>query len=387
MVELAFQMTTDFSENIFAFCNNINTIEGGTHVSGLKTALTKVINKYVKESNLLKGKDSILDGKDIRSGLTAVLSIKHKDPQFEGQTKTKLGNSDVKGIVEDIISEQLEYYFDRNQAVLTKIMEQAVRAYNLRKTESKARENFLTKSNNLTVNSKIASCQEKYDPIKGILTELYIVEGDSAGGSAKQGRDRKIQAILPLWGKMLNVEKTKKVEDVYENEKLLPVVMALGTGIGEDFDISKLKYDKVIIMADADVDGSHIRTLLLTFFYRYMRPLIENGHVYIAQPPLFKITRSKKDFYVYNERELEKLFKLKGWNKEECKIQRYKGLGEMNPEQLWETTMDPKARILKRIDFENIIEAEEITTTLMSEKVPPRKEFIEREANNANVDI
>jgi DNA gyrase subunit B len=387
IVELAFQMTTDFNENIFSFCNNINTIEGGTHLTGFKSAITKVVNKYVKEMGLLKGKDAVLDGRDIRSGLTAILSVKLKNPQFDGQTKTKLGNSDVRFIVEDIVSEQLEFYFDRNKDDLVKVAEQAIKAYNMRKTVSKARENFLSKSNTLSVNSKLAACQEKYDPEKGVLTELFIVEGDSAGGSAKQGRNRKFQAILPLWGKMLNVEKVKKVDEVYENEKLAPVILAIGTGAGEDFDITKLKYDKIIIMADADVDGSHIRTLLLTFFFRYMRPLIEQGHVYIAQPPLFKIMKGKKHIYAYSDTELDKVIKSYGWKKEECTIQRYKGLGEMNPEQLWETTMNPATRILKRIEFEDIIEAEAVTSALMSEKVPPRKEFIEKEAKKANIDV
>ena len=383
-VEVAFQFTTDFSENIFSFCNNINTQEGGTHVTGFKSAFTKIINKYAKDLSLLKG--GSFDGKDVRSGLTCVISIKHREPQFEGQTKTKLGNSDVKTVSEEIISEQLELFFDRNLETLNKIIEQATKAYNLRKIETKAKERFLNKSNQLSINSKLASCQYKNDPNKGILTEIFIVEGDSAGGSAKQGRDRKIQAILPLWGKMMNVEKAP-LEKIYGNDKLLPVITALGAGIGEDFDVSKVKYDKVIIMADADVDGSHIRTLLLTFFYRHMKALIEQGHVYIAQPPLFKISKGKQEVYAYNEREIDKVLKAKRWNMKDCTMQRYKGLGEMNPEQLWETTMNPETRVLKKIEIDDIIEADNITTILMGSKVPPRREFIENEAEYANVDI
>ena len=336
--EIAIQYTSSYNESIYTFVNNINTIEGGTHLEGFKRALTKVFNDYARSHNILKEKDSNLQGEDIREGITAVISVKVKEPQFEGQTKTKLGNSNVTGIVQSLVSEALSTFLEENPSIAKTILEKCISASRAREAARKARELVRRKSalETTTLPGKLADCSEK-DAQK---CEVYIVEGDSAGGSAKQGRDRRFQAILPLWGKMLNVEKSR-ADKIYNNEKLQPVILAVGAGIGSDFDITKIRYGKVIIMADADVDGAHIRTLLLTFFFRYMRPLIENGNVYLAQPPLYKISKKGiKDIYCYSDEELEEALKEVG--RENTGIQRYKGLGEMNPEQLWETTMNPE---------------------------------------------
>ena len=341
-VEIAIQYTTSYSENIYTFVNNINTIEGGTHLEGFKRSLTKVFNDYARSHNILKDKDSNLQGEDIREGITAVISVKVKEPQFEGQTKTKLGNSEVTGIVQSMVNEALSTFLEENPTVAKAILEKCVSASRAREAARKARELVRRKSalETSTLPGKLADCSSKVPE----ECEVYIVEGDSAGGSAKQGRDRKFQAILPLWGKMLNVEKSR-ADKIYNNDKLQPVILAVGAGIGADFDITKIRYGKVIIMADADVDGAHIRTLLLTFFFRYMRPLIENGNVYLAQPPLYKLSKKGiKDIYCYTDADLEQAFKdleEKGIARESLSLQRYKGLGEMNPEQLWETTMNP----------------------------------------------
>ena len=384
-VEIAMQYNNSYVENIFSYANNISTTEGGTHLTGLKTAITKVFNDYARKYNVLKDSERNLQGEDIREGLTAVISVKLKEPQFEGQTKTKLGNSELRGIVESIINVKMSDFLEENPSVAKAILDKCITAARAREAARKARE--LTRRKNVletaSLPGKLADCSEK-DPS---VCEIYIVEGDSAGGSAKQGRDRKFQAILPLWGKMLNVEKARLVK-VYENDKLMPVVTALGTSIGDDFDMAGLRYDKIIIMADADVDGSHIRTLLLTFLYRYMKPLVEEGHVYIAQPPLFKISKNKEEIYAYDDREVEKVLKEKGWTKKDCSLQRYKGLGEMNPEQLWNTTMNPDTRTILKVELEDAVAADEIFTILMGEKVEPRKEFIQTHAAMAkNIDI
>ena len=383
-VEIAFQYTSSYSENIYTFVNNINTIDGGTHLEGFKRALTKTFNDYAKSHNILKEKDSNLQGEDIREGITAVVSVKVKDPQFEGQTKTKLGNSNVTGIVQSIVNEKLSIFLEENPAVAKSILEKCISASRAREAARKARELVRRKNalESTTLPGKLADCSEK----NAEVCEVYIVEGDSAGGSAKQGRDRRFQAILPLWGKMLNVEKSR-ADKIYNNEKLQPVILAVGAGIGAEFDITKIRYGKVIIMADADVDGAHIRTLLLTFFFRYMRPLIENGNVYLAQPPLYKLSkRGMKDIYCYTDEELNE--KLEEIGREGIGIQRYKGLGEMNPEQLWETTMDPERRILIKVKLEDAIKADEIFTILMGDEIGPRREFIESNAKYVkNLDI
>ena len=383
-VEIAFQYTTAYSENIYSFVNNINTVEGGTHLEGFKRALTKTFNDYAKSHNILKEKDSNLQGEDIREGITAVISVKVREPQFEGQTKTKLGNSNVSGIVQSLVNEALSNFLEENPSVAKAILEKCISASRAREAARKARELVRRKNalESTTLPGKLADCSSK-NPEE---CEVYIVEGDSAGGSAKQGRDRKFQAILPLWGKMLNVEKSR-ADKIYNNDKLQPVILAVGAGIGADFDITKIRYGKVIIMADADVDGAHIRTLLLTFFFRYMRPLIENGNVYLAQPPLYKLSkRGMKDIYCYTDDEMEK--NLQEIGRDGIAIQRYKGLGEMNPEQLWDTTMNPESRILVKVKLEDAIKADEIFTILMGDEIGPRREFIEANAKYVkNLDI
>lgn len=384
-VEIAMQYNESYIENIFSFANNIATTEGGTHLTGFKTAITKVFNDYSRKYNFLKENDKNLLGEDIREGLTAVISVKLHEPQFEGQTKTKLGNSEIRSLVENTIYEKLSAFFEENPSIAKIVMEKSLTAARAREAAKKAREMSRRKSalESTTLPGKLADCSEK-DPSK---CEIYIVEGDSAGGSAKMGRDRRYQAILPLWGKMLNVEKSR-VDKVYSNEKLLPVITALGASIGDEFNVEKLRYHKIIIMADADVDGQHIRTLLLTFMFRYMKPLVEGGFVYIARPPLFKVAKGKEEVYAYNEKEVDEIVNKKGWKKEDCSIQRYKGLGEMNPEQLWETTMNPETRTMLRVELNDAIAADEIFTILMGEKVEPRKEFIQINAKEVtNLDI
>jgi len=388
-VEIAIQYTTSYSENIHTFVNNINTVEGGTHLEGFKRALTKVFNDYARSHNILKEKDNNLQGEDIREGITAVVSVKVKEPQFEGQTKTKLGNSEVTGVVQSMVNEALATFLEENPSVAKAVLEKCVSASRAREAARKARE-LVRKKNSLetsTLPGKLADCSSK-NPDE---CEVYIVEGDSAGGSAKQGRDRKFQAILPLWGKMLNVEKAR-ADKIYGNDKLNPVILAVGAGIGNDFDITKIRYGKVIIMADADVDGAHIRTLLLTFFFRYMRPLIENGNVYLAQPPLYKISKKgMQDIYCYSDEELDQKYKEleeKGIARDQLGLQRYKGLGEMNPEQLWDTTMNPETRILIKVTMDDAMKADQIFTLLMGDEVEPRREFIQANAKYVkNLDI
>ena len=388
-VEIAIQYTTAYTENIHTFVNNINTVEGGTHLEGFKRALTKVFNDYARGHNFLKDKDSNLQGEDIREGITAVVSVKVKEPQFEGQTKTKLGNSEVTGVVQSMVNEALSIFLEENPNVAKAILEKCVSASRAREAARKARELVRRKSalETSTLPGKLADCSSKVAE----ECEVYIVEGDSAGGSAKQGRDRKFQAILPLWGKMLNVEKAR-ADKIYGNDKLNPVIVAIGAGIGNEFDITKIRYGKVIIMADADVDGAHIRTLMLTFFFRYMRPLIENGNVYLAQPPLYKLSkRGMEDIYCYTDEGLDQAFaelEAKGIARDTLAIQRYKGLGEMNPEQLWETTMDPARRTLVQVTMDDAIKADEIFNILMGDEVNPRREFIEKNAKFVkNLDI
>ena len=383
--EIALQYNDTYNDLILSFANNIHTPDGGTHETGFKNALTKVINNYGKKFGYLKDDDKLL-GDDVREGLTAIVSVKLTNCEFEGQTKGRLGNPEVRPFVDKIVTEKLMNYFEENPTVAKAIFDKSVQAQKAREAAKKARELTRRKSalESSSLPGKLADCSER----DASLTEIYIVEGDSAGGSAKEGRDRKYQAILPLWGKMLNVEKAR-IDKVYGNEKLMPVVTALGTSIGEDFDISKLRYGKVIIMADADVDGSHIRTLLLTFFFRFMRPLIEDGHIYLAQPPLFKVARGKQVRYAFSDAERDQyISELSGENNLKVNVQRYKGLGEMDPEQLWETTMDPERRTMIKVTMEDAVKADEIFTILMGDKVAPRKEFIEKNAEYVkNLDV
>ncbi|MGN0613591.1 MAG: DNA topoisomerase (ATP-hydrolyzing) subunit B [Porcipelethomonas sp.] len=383
--EIAMQYNDSYNEVILSFANNIHTIDGGSHETGFKNALTKVINEYGKKFGLLKDGEKLL-GDDVREGLTAIISVKLTECEFEGQTKGRLGNPEVKGFVEKMVMEKLMNYLEENPADAKAIFEKSMAAQRAREAAKKARETARRKSamENASLPGKLADCSER--DIE--FTEIYIVEGDSAGGSAKDGRDRRYQAILPLWGKMLNVEKTR-IDKVYGNDKLMPVITALGTGIGEDFDITKLRYGKVIIMADADVDGSHIRTLLLTFFFRFMRPLITNGNIYIAQPPLFKVFRGKKFKYAFSDEERDRYIEeLTSENGTKPEVQRYKGLGEMDPEQLWETTMDPSTRTMIKVEMEDAVKADETFTILMGDKVGPRREFIEANAKYVeNLDI
>ena len=384
--EVALQYNTNYSEIILSFANNIQTTEGGTHEEGFKTALTKVFNDYARKFNLIKEADKKLSGDDVREGLTCVISVKLHEAQFEGQTKTKLGNTEMRTIVNKMVYDKLMTFFEENPSVARSIIDKSLNAQKAREAARRAREQSRKNalSSAISLPGKLADCISKNVD----ETEIYIVEGDSAGGSAKGGRDRNYQAILALWGKMLNVEKARE-DKVYGNDKLTPVIMALGTGIGEDFDINKLRYGKVIIMADADVDGSHIRTLLLTFFYKFMRPLISEGHVYLAQPPLYKISKGKKVEYAYSDEERDQI--IAKFNEEgvaKCDIQRYKGLGEMDPEQLWETTMDPERRIMVKVEMEDFVSTGQTISILMGDKVGPRREFIEKNAKYvSNLDI
>lgn len=383
VVEIALQYHDGYTENIFSFVNNINTQEGGTHLSGFKTALTRAVNDYARKLNLIKDSEENLSGEDAREGLTAVISIKLQNPQFEGQTKSKLGNSEVRGIVDTILNEGLNEYFEENPAVVKKIIEKAILASRARDAARKARD-LTRRKNALEISSlpgKLADCSMR-DPEQ---TEIYIVEGDSAGGSAKQGRDRRFQAILPLRGKILNVEKSR-LDKILNNAEIRAMITAFGCGIGDEFDIEKARYGKIIIMTDADVDGAHIRTLLLTFFYRYMKPLITGGKVYIAQPPLYLVKKGKESWYLYSDEDLDRLLGRIG--RDNIGVQRYKGLGEMNPEQLWETTMNPEGRTVLQVQLEDAMEADSIFTTLMGDKVEPRRQFIEDYAHRVrNLDI
>ena len=383
VVEIALQYNDSYQENIYSFVNNINTEEGGTHLAGFKIALTRAANDYAKKNNIIKGNQSNLSGEDIREGITSVISLKIREPQFEGQTKTKLGNSEVRGIVDSIVSEGLNEYFEEHPDITKKILDKAVMAARAREAARKARE-LTRRKNALEVSSlpgKLADCSVK-DPAH---CEIFIVEGDSAGGSAKQGRDRRFQAILPIRGKILNVEKAR-LDRIYANAEIRTMITAFGSGISDEFDLSKLRYNKIVIMTDADVDGAHIRTLLLTFFYRYMKPLIEHGHVYIAQPPLYQIRKGKKSWYTYSDDELTA--KLDEVGRDSAVIQRYKGLGEMNPEQLWDTTMNPEGRTMLQVSMEDAEAADELFTILMGDKVEPRRKFIEEHAKLVrNLDI
>ena len=384
IAEVSLQYNDGYSENLYSFANNIDTIEGGTHLSGFKTALTRVINDYGKKFNHLKENDKNLSGDDIREGLTAVVSVKISEPQFEGQTKTKLGNSEVRSVVDSIVGEGVSIFLEENPNVGKIIIEKALMAARARDAARKARE--LTRKSVLersALPGKLADCSSK-DPLE---CEIYIVEGDSAGGSAKQGRNRRFQAILPLRGKILNVEK-QRLDRILTSDTIKSMITAFGAGIGDDFDENKLRYNRIIIMTDADVDGAHIRTLLLTFFYRYMRGLIDGGHVYIAQPPLYQIKKNKKEYYAYSDKELESMLEEIGGKDNTTNIQRYKGLGEMNANQLWDTTMDPEKRILLKATVEDAIAADEIFTILMGDKVEPRREFIHKNAKKvSNLDI
>ena len=384
IAEIALQYNDGYNENLYSFANNIDTIEGGTHLAGFKSALTRAINDYAKRFGHIKDNDKNLSGDDAREGLTAVVSVKISEPQFEGQTKTKLGNSEVRGVVDSIVAEGVSIFLEENPAVGKIIIDKALMAARARDAARKARE--LTRKSVLdrsTLPGKLADCSSK-DPME---CEIYIVEGDSAGGSAKQGRNRKFQAILPLRGKILNVEK-QRLDRILNSDTIRSMITAFGAGIGKDFDEEKLRYNRIIIMTDADVDGAHIRTLLLTFFYRYMRPLIDGGHVYIAQPPLYKISKGKREEYAYSNEELDKILEDFGGKDNSINIQRYKGLGEMNANQLWDTTMDPEHRILLKATVEDAIAADEIFTILMGDKVEPRREFIQKNAKKvSNLDI
>ncbi len=381
-VEIAMQYNDSYNEILLTFANNIHTTDGGTHEEGFKRALTYVMNDYARKFGKLKDSDKNLSGEDVREGLTAIISVKLKEAQFEGQTKAKLGNTEVRTMVDKLLREKLMIYLEENPGVARAIFDKALAASRAREAARKARESIRRKSalESAQLPGKLADCQSR----DSSETEIFIVEGDSAGGSAKGGRDRRIQAILPLWGKMLNVEKAR-IDKVYGNDKLMPVITALGTGIGDEFDLEKLRYDKVIIMADADVDGSHIRTLLLTFFFRYMRPLVETGHVYIAQPPLYRITKGKEHKYAYSDLERDQILAgIEG----KTEIQRYKGLGEMDSDQLWETTMNPDSRLMLRVELSDAEAADETFTILMGDKVEPRREFIEQNARYVqNLDV
>ena len=386
VAEVAMQYNDSYNELLLSFANNINTGEGGTHEDGFKQALTRVLNAYARKNNLLKDSDKNLSGEDCREGLTAIISVKLREPQFEGQTKGKLGNTEMRQVVSAIVTDKLTTYFEENPQVARTIIEKAITASRAAEAARKAREATRRKSplEGVGLPSKLKDCSERNNE----RTELFIVEGESAGGSASDGRDRRFQAILSLWGKMLNVEKAR-LDKVYSNEKLLPIIAAVGCGIGEDFDANKIRYNKIIIMADADVDGSHIRTLLLTFFFRHMRPLIELGHVYIAQPPLYKVSRGKQFHYAYTEAERDAcIAELNPDGTGKVDIQRYKGLGEMDPVQLWETTMDPARRVMLRVNMEDAMRADETFTILMGDKVQPRREFIEQNAQYVtNLDV
>ena len=381
-VEVAMQYNDSYNENLLTFANNIHTTDGGTHEEGFKRALTRVMNEYARKFGKLKDNDKNLSGEDVREGITSIISVKLKEAQFEGQTKAKLGNTEVRTMVDKLVSEKLMVYLEENPAVAKAIFEKALASARAREAARKARESVRRKSalESAQLPGKLADCQSR----DSAETEIYIVEGDSAGGSAKGGRDRRFQAILPLWGKMLNVEKAR-LDRVYGNDKLMPVITALGTGIGDEFDISKLRYGKIIIMADADVDGSHIRTLLLTFFFRFMRPLVEQGHIYIAQPPLYRITKNKEHKYAYSDLERDQILAtIEG----KTEIQRYKGLGEMDSDQLWETTMNPETRLMLRVSLDDAEAADETFTILMGDKVEPRREFIEKNAKYVqNLDV
>ena len=383
-VEVAFQYTSNFSEQINPYCNRINVVDGGTLVTGFKTALTRVMNQYARELGVLKDKDENFDGKDIRNGLVAIISIKHPDPQFEGQTKTKLGNTDAKTAVEDVFGTEVQRYFDKNVDILRTILDNSLKSYNARKASDKARNAVLKQLNDVDTKSKLAACTSR----KPEECEVYIVEGDSAGGTVKTARNRHTQAVLPLRGKILNVEKAT-LEKILLNNEIKSMIAAFGCGIGDEFDITKLRYDKIIILTDADVDGAHISTLLLTFFYRFMPELIYSGKIYRGLPPLYKVDytngKKKNSEYIFNDFELEKFKKNK--NNKITGIQRYKGLGEMDAEQLWETTLDPGSRVLAQISISDSVDADEVTTTLMSSNVPPRRQFIMEEARYANLDV
>ncbi|MHB0871567.1 MAG: DNA topoisomerase (ATP-hydrolyzing) subunit B [Chloroflexota bacterium] len=385
MVEVAIQYNDGFAESVFAFANNINTVDGGTHLTGFRAALTRTLNDYARKSNVLKEGDQSLSGDDVREGLTAIISVKLAEPQFEGQTKAKLGNAEVRNQVESVVAETLQLYLDENPTDARRIVEKCVTASRAREAARKARDLVIRKGalEGMTLPGKLADCQEK-DPGG---SELYLVEGDSAGGSAKQGRDRRFQAILPLRGKILNVERARE-DRMLASEEIRAIITALGAGIGEHFNLAKLRYHRVILMSDADVDGSHIRTLLLTFFYRHMQPVIDGGYLYIAQPPLYRVSQGKESHWVYSDKEKDALLKELGGNGKEPSIQRYKGLGEMNPDQLWESTMNPETRTILQVTVEDAVAADEIFDMLMGDAVPPRKRFIQTHAKDVrNLDV